>query len=182
MVSIKALAFYLATMAVAVSAAPAAAVKSVTTADTVIADINSIDVQVNVLIGAIAGVKEKTLDSSTVDVDFTTLHLANQQGVTDAAVETPASSEDSSRVVATIETTLSIDIPDAITALEAKKEFFTSDQRTVVLAWLVVLQSDYNTFGELLIERTSEDVIPRAEAAAKLIGDAISAGIAYYSS
>ncbi|TGO63856.1 hypothetical protein BCON_0010g00210 [Botryotinia convoluta] len=182
MVSIKALAFYLATMAVAVSAAPAAAVKSVTTADSVIADINSIDIQVIVLISALDDVKAKTLDSSTVDVDFTSLHVANQQGVTDAALEAPASSEDSSRVVATIETTLSIDIPDAITALKAKKEFFTSDQRTVVLAWLVVLQSDYNTFGGLLIQRTSEDVIPRAEAAAKLIGDAISAGIAYYSS
>ncbi|TGO67670.1 hypothetical protein BOTNAR_0037g00060 [Botryotinia narcissicola] len=182
MVSIKALAFYLATMAVAVSAAPAAASKSVTTADSVIADITSIDAQVLILTSAVGDVKEKTLDSSTVDVDFTSLHVANQQGVTDAALEAPASSEDSSRVVATIEATLSIDIPDAIDALEAKKEYFTSDQRTVVLAWLVVLQSDYNTFGGLLIKRTSEDVIPRAEAAAKLIGDAISAGIAFYSS
>ncbi|TGO21701.1 hypothetical protein BPAE_0205g00170 [Botrytis paeoniae] len=182
MVSIKALAFYLATMAVAVSAAPAAVVKSVTTADSVIADITSIDAQVLILTSAVGDVKAKTLDSSTVDVDFTSLHVANQQGVTDAALEAPASSEDSSRVVATIETTLSIDIPDAIDVLNAKKEFFTSDQRTAVLAWLVVLQSDYNTFGGLLIKRTSEDVIPRAEAAAKLIGDAISAGIAYYSS
>ncbi|KAK8906161.1 hypothetical protein QC760_006053 [Botrytis cinerea] len=182
MVSIKALAFYLATMAVAVSAAPAAGVKAVTTADTIIADINSIDAQVLALTGTLDGVKEKTLDSTTVNVDFTSLHVANQQGVTDAALETPNTSEDSIRVVATIETTLSIDIPDVIDALKAKKEFFTSDQRTVVLAWLVVLQSDYNTFGGLLIKRTSEDAIPRAEAAAKLIGDAISAGIAYYSS
>ncbi|KAF7932842.1 uncharacterized protein EAE98_004141 [Botrytis deweyae] len=182
MVSIKALAFYLATMAVAVSAAPAAAVKSVTTADSVITDITNIDAQVLILTSAVGQVKEKTLDSSTVDVDFTSLHVANQQGVTDAALEDPANSEDSTRVVVTIEETLSIDIPDAIDALKAKKEFFTSDQRTVVLAWLVVLQSDYNTFGGLLIKRTSEDVIPRAEAAAKVIGDAISAGIAYYSS
>ncbi|KAF7924848.1 hypothetical protein BELL_0483g00050 [Botrytis elliptica] len=182
MVSIKALAFYLATMAVAVSAAPGAAVKSVTTADSVITDITNIDAQVLILTSAVGQVKEKTLDSSTVDVDFTSLHVANQQGVTDAALEDPANSEDSTRVVVTIEETLSIDIPDAIDALKAKKEFFTSDQRTVVLAWLVVLQSDYNTFGGLLIKRTSEDVIPRAEAAAKLIGDAISAGIAYYSS
>ncbi|TGO33024.1 hypothetical protein BHYA_0272g00060 [Botrytis hyacinthi] len=182
MVSIKALAFYLATMAVAVSAAPASASKSVTTADNVIADITSIDAQVLILTSAVGDVKEKTLDSSTVDVDFTSLHVANQQGVTDAALEAPASSEDSSRVVATIEATLSIDIPYAVAALEAKKEYFSSDQRTVVLAWLVVLQSDYNTFGGLLIKRTSEDVIPRAEAAAKLIGDAISAGIAFYSS
>ncbi|KAF7882379.1 uncharacterized protein EAF02_005742 [Botrytis sinoallii] len=182
MVSIKALAFYLATMAVAVSAAPTAAVKSVTTADSVITDITNIDAQVLILTSAVGKVKEKTLDSSTVDVDFTSLHVANQQGVTDAALEDPANSEDSTRVVVTIEETLSIDIPDAIDALKAQKEFFTSDQRTVVLAWLVVLQSDYNTFGGLLIKRTSEDVIPRAEAAAKLIGDAISAGIAYYSS
>ncbi|KAK6604574.1 hypothetical protein H4I96_05156 [Botrytis cinerea] len=170
MVSIKALAFYLATMAVAVSAAPAAGVKAVTTADTIIADINSIDAQVLALTSTLDGVKEKTLDSTTVNVDFTSLHVANQQGVTDAALETPNTSEDSIRVVATIETTLSIDIPDVIDALKAKKEFFT------------ILQSDYNTFGGLLIKRTSEDAIPRAEAAAKLIGDAISAGIAYYSS
>ncbi|TGO12876.1 hypothetical protein BTUL_0081g00550 [Botrytis tulipae] len=182
MVSIKALAFYLATMAIAVSAAPAATSKSVTTADSVIADITSIDAQVLILTRAVGDVKEKTLDSSTVDADFTSLHIANQQGVTDAALEAPASSEDSSRVVATIEATLSVDIPYAVAALEDKKEYFTSDQRTVVLAWLVVLQSDYNTFGGLLIKRTSEDVIPRAEAAAKLIGDAISAGIDFYSS
>ncbi|KAF7908097.1 uncharacterized protein EAF01_003852 [Botrytis porri] len=181
MVSIKALAFYLATMAVAVSAAPAA-VKSVTTADSVIADINSIDADVLVLTGSLDAVKAKQLDSSSVNVYFTSLHIANQQGVTDAALEAPASPEDSTRVVATIETTLSIDIPNAIDVLIAKKEFFTSDQQTLTLAWLIVLQNDYNTFGGLLVQRTSEDVIPRAAAAAKLIGDAITAGIAYYSS
>ncbi|ATZ48633.1 hypothetical protein BCIN_03g08230 [Botrytis cinerea B05.10] len=164
---IKTVVFYLATIALSVSASVNLDVQSLAV------DVRSVDEEVSYYDGSIGSY-------TLIDAGFTTVHNGTQKAIADTIVLVPSGPSELHEIVQLISQSLRLYIVRLTEDLKPKKADFASNNLLwTVIARLEVMKNDFQTFEKALSEKPSdEESLPRMiEAAFDSINSAVIAAI-----
>ena len=158
------------------------------TAQDVVNDIYAIDGGVKALEAHVSSYNTGSFPTSLVNgvpilVDVVDIHVSNRKGYLDAITASTFSNADSLTIVAAVEDTVAVDIPNAVTELKSKKQNFDAAGLTaIVIASLELLKYDHDTFSAAVVQKLTLDPATLAEANAgvAVIHDALVDGISYF--
>lgn len=157
--------------------------RSLVDASTIIQDIQNIDDGVNALTASLEAYNGGLLGATPITADIAAIHVANRKGFVDANLIAPQNTTTSNEIIDYVFKTVDIDIPNSVKVLESKKADFEAANLTeVVLAGLVLLKNDHDTFSAALLNKTAPDTEARGLLAVKIIDDALQNGIDDFSS